>query len=348
MREMIAAKHALLLSILLFAGITAAYAQIPPGVQNPASEPKAKALQPGSEPKAEQLQPGSEPKVGEAAPSGDAVPEDAPGAEVSQGPQGETQAGETPRAEPQAKPVGELELLKGLVKITRRNLVQVHQEPGKRVPVFSGDRMHVGANSKAKLFFRNERDQVTLYSGTLFTVDEVTPDDARFTLIVGKALFTPLSQDSSNNISVSTPAAIIHARGSEFLVASDGAVAYALAVSGVARAAAVESPGEQVILTANRATAVQPAKPPAFPVGVSAEAKREILRAAGTARLAGLPFDFSSPEEAEAAGEKERAANLVTEDDLHKLRERVAEIMATIGESSDAARPSTAVGAFGQ
>ncbi|MCZ6843215.1 MAG: hypothetical protein O7G32_10340, partial [SAR324 cluster bacterium] len=80
----------------------------------------------------------------------------------------------------------------------------------------------------------------------------------------------------------------------------------------------------------------------------SAEAKREILRAAGTARLAGLPFDFSSPEEAEAAGEKERTAKRVAEDDLHKLRETVAEIMATIGESSDAARPSTAVGAFGQ
>ena len=51
---------------------------------------------------------------------------------------------------------------------------------------------------------------------------------------------------------------------------------------------------------------------------------------------------------AEAASEKERAANRVAEDDLHKLRERVAEIMATIEESSNAARPSTAVGAFGQ
>ncbi|MCZ6532264.1 MAG: hypothetical protein O7A08_04800, partial [SAR324 cluster bacterium] len=68
MREMIAAKHALMLSMLLFAGITAAYAQIPPGVQNPTSEPKAEELQPGSEPKANELQPGSEPKTEELQP----------------------------------------------------------------------------------------------------------------------------------------------------------------------------------------------------------------------------------------------------------------------------------------
>ena len=71
------------------------------------------------------------------------------------------------------QPVGELELKKGVVKILREGRSLFFRQPKVRTPVFAGDELHSGRDTRAQIYFRDGRDTILLYARSLFKIEEV-------------------------------------------------------------------------------------------------------------------------------------------------------------------------------
>ena len=127
-------------------------------------------------------------------------------------------------------PVGELELLRGRVKIRHLNQERFIEDAGARTPVFVGDSVHTAGETRVKIRFRNEDEIVTLYSKTHFKVAVHNPRRSSLFLNIGKAFFAVLRR---KNYEVRTASATIGIKGTEFVVGTDGQKSFLLTVTGV-------------------------------------------------------------------------------------------------------------------
>jgi hypothetical protein len=202
------------------------------------------------------------------------------------------------------QPAGEMELEKGHVKIRRQSQDRVFREAGKRIPVFEGDVLHSGRDTRAKIYFREGQDVISLFSNTMFRVETVSQENTFFGLNIGKAVFKVLSRFRNDKFNVRTPTATIGVKGTEFVTGSDGQKTFLLTVTGTVGMASVDFPERVVIVTQNKASHVEPRKLPSPPVSVPPAAQEQILTQEGVETFEAVPFQ-PPPAEEPAAKEKE-------------------------------------------
>ena len=101
-------------------------------------------------------------------------------------------------------PVGELELIKGVVKVRRGDRDLYFRKLEERTPIFTGDELHSGRDTRANLLFRDSREKIQLYSRSLFKVEEVSERRSFFGMSIGKAFFKVLAKLRQNKFTVQT------------------------------------------------------------------------------------------------------------------------------------------------
>ena len=213
--------------------------------------------------------------------------------------------------------VGEMELLRGQVKVRHLGQGRIFRNVGDRAPLFVGDVVHTGGESRARLSFDGKNETVAMYGKSHFVVNEVTPSRSRFLLNVGKALFGVFR---SKNFSVQTSTATIGVKGTEFVVGTDGQQTFLLTITGVVGMVSAAFRELEVVAELNQASfarANQPATPPVF---VPPEVRERIIQEEGLEPFEQIEFP--------AAEAEENAA------------ETVSEIQGLIEEGTRSARPT--------
>ena len=260
----------------------------------------------------------------------------------------------------QQQPAGELQIERGRVKIQRGEEFLIVEKSEERTPIFVGDLLHSAKETRAQLFFRDDRDTISLYSSTLFTVDEVSRTNTRFGLNIGRALFRVFSRFRFSRFQLKTSTATIGVKGTEFITATDGRTTYLLTLSGIVTLANIEIPDVVVTVRGNQASVVVEESPPAPPVDITPEEQQEIIPEEGTEGFEDVPFEIPPPVEEEPAaseeqpaeeaeGEEEQAAEepaAEESDSVEVVLETITTIEENIATGTEEARPSEDVGAF--
>ena len=195
--------------------------------------------------------------------------------------------------------VGELELKKGVVKVRRADRDLYFRKVGVRTPIFAGDELHSGKNTRANILFRDGGETITLYAKSLFKVEEVSERRSFFGMSIGKAFFKVLAKLRKDKFTVQTPTATIGIKGTEFVAATDGVKTFVMTTEGVVGLANVDFPDKEVLVQPNQASSVAPRTAPAPPIEVSQEDQAEIIEQEGTEKIEQLPFQPPPPEVAE-------------------------------------------------
>ena len=219
--------------------------------------------------------------------------------------------------------LGELELLKGQVKVRHLNKSSVFSVVGERVPVFLGDVVQTARDSRAKLSFDAENETVSLYANTHFVVKIVTRSRSSFLLNVGKAIFGVFRQ---KKFTVRTSTATIGVKGTEFVAATDGQQTFLLTLTGVVGIVSVAFPEIEVVTEANQATVVRANQPPTPPVIVAPEVREKVIQEEGLEPFEALEIEAPAVE----------AAPVEAAEEVQEIIEAVQE---TIETSTETARP---------
>lgn len=240
-------------------------------------------------------------------------------------------------------PVGEMELVKGVVKVRRGERDLYFRKVDERTPIFAGDELHSGKNTRANLLFRNGDDTIQLYARSLFKVEEVSERRSLFGLSIGKTFFKVLSRFRTNKFTVQTPTATIGVKGTQFLVADNGERTYVLTTEGVVAFANIELPDQAVLIEPNQASSVRPHTPPASPIVVPQDNQTDIVNQDGTGTLDNLPFNF--PEQQEPEPEAKTAEEEEVEPPLEPPPPDPSDFVEIVEDSTDTVLPSADVGA---
>lgn len=246
-------------------------------------------------------------------------------------------------------PVGELELTKGVVKVRRGERDLYFRKLEERTPIFAGDELHSGKDTRADIIFRDGREKIQLYSRSLFKVEEVSERRSFFGISIGKVFFKVLSKLRRNKFTVQTPTATIGVKGTEFVVATDGAKTFVFTQTGVVALANVDFPDKEVLVEPNQASSVDVGTAPAPPIIVEQEDQDAIIEQEGTETFEALPLVPPPPEPVEEQGQSEEEEEETTEEQLAPPKKRPGdfrEIVNGVSESVESVRPSSAVGAI--
>ena len=237
-------------------------------------------------------------------------------------------------------PVGEMELEKGVVKVRRADRDLYFRKLKERTPVFAGDELHSGSDTRAKIFFRDGRDTISLYSRSLFKIEEVSERRSFFGISIGKAFFKVLSKFRKNKFTVQTPTATIGIKGTEFVAATDGVRTFVLTTEGVVGLANVDFPGKEVLVKPNQASTVEPNTAPAPPVEVEPEDQADIIQEEGTETFEELPFQI--PPEEPPPGEEQNEEE--QEEEAPPDTTEISDLLDEVDDSVESVKPSGDVG----
>lgn len=249
-----------------------------------------------------------------------------------------------------SRPVGELVLTKGVVKIrsvTGREAVVT--DIGRRFAVRVGDVVQSGRDTKATIFFRDEREKVSLYSNTQFKIEELSPRRTWFALSIGKAFFAAIAGVRRNTFNVRTATATIGVKGTEFVVGTDGESTFLLTIKGLVTMVNPEFPDVVVEVGASQASTVRANQQPTPPVDVAPEDMETIVAQDGNEAFeAVVPPPAASGGASEGAseeGEEEEAEEEKTEEaepvfDTSAATDLVEEVIDIVQDSAGEAAPS--------
>ena len=189
-------------------------------------------------------------------------------------------------------PVGEILVEAGRIKVQRGEKTMILLESTERKSVFEGDLFHSGPQGRGQIFLRQEKDIVTLYSNTFFSVDKVSEEETSLGMNIGKAIFKVLSRFRMNRFKVKTATATIGVKGTEFVVDSNEQRTFVLTLFGVVGMANIRFPDQEVLIRANQASRVEPEAPPAPPVDVEPDKQETIIEEdSNSESFENLPFE---------------------------------------------------------
>ena len=177
---------------------------------------------------------------------------------------------------------GDLNLIKGVVKIIRGDDVQIISKLGTRVPLHNGDRVQTGANSKADITLKFSKEVIQLSSRSFFEVDNVNETQSKITLLTGKGQFKIPKKKLKRKrkkprFKVRTVMAVVSVSGTEFVMGTGNEQTSLLTLSGEVTMAPVSAPDIEVIIPENQASTVVQGAAPTRPVTVPPETRANIV-----------------------------------------------------------------------
>ncbi|HIN48042.1 MAG TPA: hypothetical protein EYM80_07470 [Deltaproteobacteria bacterium] len=177
---------------------------------------------------------------------------------------------------------GDLNLIKGVVKIIRGGDVQIISKLGTRVPLHNGDRVQTGANSKADITLKFSKEVIQLSSRSFFEVDDVNETQSKITLLTGKGQFKIPKRKLKRKrkkprFKVRTVMAVVGVSGTEFVMGTGNEQTSLLTLSGEVTMAPVSAPDIEVIIPENQASTVVQGAAPTRPVTVPPETRANIV-----------------------------------------------------------------------
>jgi hypothetical protein len=149
-----------------------------------------------------------------------------------------------------AVPAGTLILEKGKVRIRSHNIDMTYQEPGKQIPVQSGDEIQTGTNTRATIKLTKHGDDIDLFSGTFFRLSHISEKKQEVFMPVGKGKFLIKKSPKKGlkrRFSIRTANSLIRVKGTEIVVVSFGDQTFLITVEGVATLQALKSLGLTVV-----------------------------------------------------------------------------------------------------
>ncbi len=182
-----------------------------------------------------------------------------------------------------AAPVGTLTLEMGIVKLRRNFVDTIYHKAGLEIPVSNEDEIQTGRDTKVKIQFNTDGNDVRLLSHTFFIISNIGTDEDKVYMPVGKARFLIKKSKTSGKIRkrfrLRTTNAIIGVKGTEFVVGvGDGATSL-FTISGIVTLANLAMPTVIVNVKANQASKIQQADVPTKPIVVPPQVREKIISA---------------------------------------------------------------------
>ena len=179
-----------------------------------------------------------------------------------------------------AATIGEMNLVSGMVKLTRQGQSEVYRGSAAKVAVEPGDRFQTGPDSIVKVSLRQGAEEVKLYSNTNFQVRNHNNEGVLFFLNLGKAYFGAHIKKIRTKFLVRTPTAAIGVKGTEFVVGVDPNSTYLYTVEGLVGFSSSMDPSQEVLVAEGQASSVTAGYPPTEPVPVDGATGQDILNSA--------------------------------------------------------------------
>ncbi len=207
--------------------------------------------------------------------------------------------------------VAELNLKKGLAKIIRGDDVQIINKLGIRLPLRNGDHVQTGANSKAEITLKFNKEVIHLSSRSFFEVDDVNAEQSKIALLTGKGQFKIPKKKLSKKrkkprFKVRTVTAVVGVRGTEFVMGTGNEQTSLLTLSGEVLMAPVSAPDIEVVIPQNQASTVVQGAAPTKPVTVPPETRANIVSSDSSETF--KQVSFPKPVSIEKAKKKKKAA----------------------------------------
>jgi hypothetical protein len=207
--------------------------------------------------------------------------------------------------------VAELNLKKGLAKIIRGDDVQIINKLGIRLPLRNGDHVQTGANSKAEITLKFNKEVIHLSSRSFFEVDDVNAEQSKIALLTGKGQFKIPKKKLSKKrkkprFKVRTVTAVVGVRGTEFVMGTGNEQTSLLTLSGEVTMAPVSAPDIEVVIPQNQASTVVQGAAPTKPVTVPPETRANIVSSDSSETF--KQVSFPKPVSIEKAKKKKKAA----------------------------------------
>ena len=207
--------------------------------------------------------------------------------------------------------VAELYLKKGLVKIIRGDDVQIINKRRAGLPLFNGDHLQTGANSKAKIILKFSKEVIQLSSRSFFEVDDVNAVQSKIALLTGKGQFKIPKKKLTKKrkkprFKVRTVTALIGVKGTEFVMGTGNEQTSLLTLSGEVTMAPVSAPDIEVTIPQNQASTVVQGAAPTKPVTVPPETRANIVSSDSTETF--KQVSFPKAVSIEKAKKKKKAA----------------------------------------
>ena len=207
--------------------------------------------------------------------------------------------------------VAELNLKKGLAKIIRGDDVQIINKLGIRLPLRNGDHVQTGANSKAEITLKFNKEVIHLSSRSFFEVDDINAEQSKIALLTGKGQFKIPKKKLSKKrkkprFNVRTVTAVIGVRGTEFVMGTGNEQTSLLTLSGEVTMAPISAPDIEVVIPQNQASTVVQGAAPSKPVTVPPETRANIVSSDSSETF--KQVSFPKPVSIEKAKKKKKAA----------------------------------------
>jgi len=222
-----------------------------------------------------------------------------------------------------------MELHKGTVKLIRNDASRLLKTPGKKIPLFSSDRLQTGVNTSVSLYLKGNNNTIKLFSNSFFKLEEVTNDGENVALLAGKGNFnvkpisdtendgvirdSVISKDKEKNsvikfggefkklsknknllrkkrFSIRTVSALVGVRGTEFVVGTSDESTKVLGLSGEVTLASPEVPDYEVPILANQASHVNEGSGPSVPVTIPSAESEKIVSGEGVESFKEVKF----------------------------------------------------------
>ena len=201
-----------------------------------------------------------------------------------------------------AASIGQMELVAGVVKLTRAQSSVVYDTPVKNIPVMAGDRFHTGDNTRVKLALRDNAEQVTLFSQSNLQVKTYDSGGVLYFLNLGKAYFGAFIKKIRTRFKVQTPTAAIGVKGTEFVVGAEPDRTFLLTVEGLVGFAGSGHPDTEALVGIGTASVVSAGGTPSDPVAVSSQVQQEILNSDGNGAFQQIDFGTATSGSGQASG----------------------------------------------
>ncbi|MBU3915494.1 FecR domain-containing protein [bacterium] len=210
-----------------------------------------------------------------------------------------------------AAPTGYLILERGIIKIRRNMIDKVYRQTNQQIPVDARDEIQTGRETKARIYLRQEDEQIDLYSNSFFTINVVDEEKSSFYLPIGKiqCFVKPFSKEiKRRQFRLRTVTAVIDVKGTKFMVHASGLATNILTLSGVLTVANLAKPDMTIEIGANQASKVNKKALPTPPIEVPKDVQERIIEEDTEAEWKGVEFkETTVPEETKEKKETEEA-----------------------------------------
>ncbi len=175
-------------------------------------------------------------------------------------------------------PQGYLIIQEGNLKISRGRKDHYFSEVGKKIPVYTLDRIQTTTGTRAQIHLSNNNDVVDLFSKTFFKIGKITKASSIVSMPIGKArLKVTKSRRSKRRFRLRTANAVIGVKGTDFVVDTNGVETNILTLEGTVGLANIKTPEVEIDVKINQISKAGQDAHPTRPVTTTPEQRKEIL-----------------------------------------------------------------------